>query len=118
LHQTGFLHLLAEFYSRTLVPPAVVEELERGRAIGVDLPDVRALPWLTIQAPEGLERVPMAASIPRIEPVLALLHRLGFRLSAKTRAESSDSLANDRRAMLLRKTASGEAILMAAENNE
>ena len=139
LHQIGFLHLLAEFYTRIIAPPAVVDELERGRAIGVDLPDVRALPWLTILAPEGLDKVPTAADlgagekevlalethvpgavvilderlgrlhaaalklsftgtlgillrakvegrIPRIEPLLEHLGRLGFRSSAKTHA--------------------------------
>ena len=139
LHQIGFLSLLADFYTRTIVPPAVVDELERGRAIGVDLPDVRTLPWLTIQAPEGLDKVLAAADlgagekevlalgtqvpgavvilderlgrlhaealkltftgtlgillrakvegrILRIEPLLAHLGRLGFRLSAKTHA--------------------------------
>ena len=55
LHQTGFLILLAEFYTRIMIPPAVADELERGRSIGLDLPDVRALPWLTIQAPEELD---------------------------------------------------------------
>jgi hypothetical protein len=121
-----------------VIPPAVVEELERGKAMGVDLPVVRALPWLAIQAPEGLDRVPTAAGLgagekevlalgiqtpgavvilderlarlhaqalkltftgtlgillrakaegrfPRIEPILAHLDHLGFRLSAKTR---------------------------------
>ena len=63
LHQTGFLHLLAEFYTRIIIPPAVVDELERGRSIGVDLPDVRALPWLTIQAPEGLDKALAAADL-------------------------------------------------------
>jgi hypothetical protein len=139
LHQIGFLHLLAEFYTRTIIPPAVVDELDRGRSIGVDLPDVRALPWLTIQTPEGLDKVPTAADlgagekevlalgtqapgavvilderlgrlhaeslkltftgtlgillrakmegrIPQIEPLLEHLDRLGFRLSARTRA--------------------------------
>jgi len=57
------LHLLAEFYAQTLIPPAVVDELERGRAIGVDLPDVRAVPWLKIQAPEGLDKVPTTADL-------------------------------------------------------
>ena len=63
LHQIGFLHLLAEFYAETLIPPAVVSELERGKAIGVDLPDVRALPWLKIQAPEGMDKVPTVADL-------------------------------------------------------
>jgi predicted nucleic acid-binding protein len=49
LHQLGLLHLLPEFYSRIVVPPAVVDELDRGRAIGIDLPDVRALRWMKIR---------------------------------------------------------------------
>ena len=73
LHQIGFLSLLADFYTHTIVPPAVVDELERGRAIGVDLPDVRTLPWLTIQAPEGLDKVLAAADLgARDKEVLAL----------------------------------------------
>ena len=128
-----------EFYTHTLIPPAVAGELELGRAIGIDLPDIGALPWMKIQAPEGLGKVPTAADlgagekevlalglqvpnavvilddrlarlyaealkltftgtlgillrakvegrIARLEPVLAHLDRLGFRLSAKTRA--------------------------------
>jgi uncharacterized protein len=139
LHQTGYLYLLDEFYTRTLVPPADVRELELGTAIGIDLPEIGMLPWIKIQAPEGLGKVPTAADlgfgekevlalglqvpnvvvilderlarvhaealkltftgtlgillrakvegrIARLEPVLALLDRLGFRLSPKTRA--------------------------------
>jgi predicted nucleic acid-binding protein len=139
LHQTGYLHLLDEFYTRTLIPPAVVRELELGRAIGIDLPEIGMLPWMKIQAPEGLDKVPTATDlgagekevlalglqapnavvilderlarlhaealklnftgtlgillrakvggrIARLEPVLAFLDRLGFRLSAKTQA--------------------------------
>jgi hypothetical protein len=114
------LHLLAEFYAQTIVPPAVVDELDRGRAIGVDLPDVRAVPWLKIQSPQGfrgtgsrrrcdlgrttedctprrhkltftgtlgiLLRAKLEGRIPRIEPFLERLGRLGFRLSARTQA--------------------------------
>jgi predicted nucleic acid-binding protein len=130
---------LDEFYTRTLIPPAVARELEQGRAIGIDLPDIHVLPWMKIQAPEGLDKVPTAADlgagekevlalglhvphavvilddrigrlqaevfkltftgtlgillrakvegrIPQLEPVLAHLDHLGFRLSAKTQA--------------------------------
>ncbi|MGD0773378.1 MAG: DUF3368 domain-containing protein [Candidatus Solibacter sp.] len=63
LHQTGFLHLLAAFYTRVIIPPAVLDELERGRSIGVDLPDVRRLTWLTIQAPEASDKVLAAADL-------------------------------------------------------
>ncbi|SPF37085.1 conserved hypothetical protein [Candidatus Sulfopaludibacter sp. SbA4] len=116
-----------------------MDELERGKAIGIDLPDVRAVPWLKIQAPDSLDKVPAVADlgagekevlalgievpdalpilddrlgrlhaealklrftgtlgillrakaegrVPRIEPLVAHLGRLGFRLSAKTHA--------------------------------
>ena len=52
-----------EFYTRTLIPPCVARELELGRAIGIDLPDFGALPWVKIQAPEGLDKVPTAADL-------------------------------------------------------
>lgn len=63
LHQTGYLHLLDEFYTRTLIPPAVARELELGRAIGIALPDIGSLPWVKIQAPEGLDKAPTAADL-------------------------------------------------------
>jgi predicted nucleic acid-binding protein len=139
LHQTGYLRLLDVFDTRTLIPPAVAYELELGRAIDIDFPEVSVLPWIKIQAHEGLDKVPTAADlgagergvlalrlqvpnpvvilderigpleagvlkltftstlgilmrakvegrIRQLEPVLAHLDRLGFRLSAKTRA--------------------------------
>ena len=52
-----------EFYTRTLIPPAVARELDLGRALGVDLPDIGALPWVKIQAPEGLDKVPTVADL-------------------------------------------------------
>jgi predicted nucleic acid-binding protein len=54
---------LADFYSRTLIPPAVARELERGRAIGINLPDIESLPWMKIQEPEGLDKVPTVADL-------------------------------------------------------
>jgi predicted nucleic acid-binding protein len=113
--------------------------LQQGGAIGIDLPDIGMLPWIKIQAPEGLDKVPTATDlgagekevlalglqvpnavlilderigrlqaevlkltftgtlgillrakvegrIPQLEPVLAHLDQLGFRLSAKARA--------------------------------
>jgi uncharacterized protein len=63
LHQTGYLHFLDEFYTRTLIPPAVARELELGRALGIDLPNVGVLPWMKIQAPEGLGKVPTAPDL-------------------------------------------------------
>ena len=83
LHQLGLLHLLPEFYSRIVVPPAVVDELDRGRAIGIDLPDVRTLPWMKTQAPKGLEKVPAATDLGAGEKeVLALVRDADSRLRA------------------------------------
>jgi predicted nucleic acid-binding protein len=73
LHQIGFLDLLPEFYTRTIIPSAVADELERGRSMGIDLPDVGALSWIAIQSPEGLDKVPTAPDLDADEPeVLAL----------------------------------------------
>ena len=65
--------MLDEFYTRTLIPPAVLNELERGRELGVDLPEMRRLPWVKIQAPTGVDNVPATAELDAGErEVLAL----------------------------------------------
>ena len=83
-------------------------ELDRGKAIGIDLPfspaprSVRALPWilderlgrlhaealkLTFTGTLGiLLRAKVEGRIPQVEPLLMHLDQLGFRLSAKTHA--------------------------------
>ena len=63
LHQVDLLHLLPRFYSRILVPPAVVQELTLGKALGVNLPDIHALAWVQIQQPKGLDKVPIGAEL-------------------------------------------------------
>ena len=54
---------MSEFYTRTLIPPAVARELERGRAIGIDLPEIGSLSWVKIQPLEGMDRVPAATDL-------------------------------------------------------
>jgi uncharacterized protein len=49
LHQIGCLGLVADQFGRVIVPDAVAQEIERGALQGVDLPDLRQLPWVTIQ---------------------------------------------------------------------
>jgi len=56
LHQIGFLHWLAEFYTRTLIPPAVMGEL------------VHALRWVEITL-GILLRAKVEGRIPRIGPL-------------------------------------------------
>jgi hypothetical protein len=51
LHQISALEILPELADRVLVPPAVVAELDAGRAIGIALPDVRTIEWILIESP-------------------------------------------------------------------
>lgn len=63
LHQIDCLHLLSGFYAQVLIPPAVVSELDRGRTLGVDLPNVHTLPWAKIQAPQESDKAPTVAGL-------------------------------------------------------
>lgn len=54
LHQVGHLNLLTYLYTRIIVPPAVVEEIERGRERGIRLTDLKSLPWIELRAPTSL----------------------------------------------------------------
>ncbi len=49
LHQLGLLHLLREFYGRVTVPEAVAREVDAGLALGVTLPDVKTIEWITVR---------------------------------------------------------------------
>lgn len=60
LHQLGLLDLLRALYGRVTVPGAVADEIDRGRASGLDLPDLGALPWIAVERravppPAGLD---------------------------------------------------------------
>lgn len=76
LHQLGKLEIMAQLYGRVLLPPAVVSELDAGRALGVALPDVRSLPWLEIR-PLPLNILYFPGDLDRGEwEVLNLAHQL------------------------------------------
>lgn len=61
LHQLGLLDLLPGLVGNITVPPGVVEELEAGHALGLDLPDISALDWVSIRAPRQSEsQLPLA----------------------------------------------------------
>ena len=92
-----------------MIPPAVANELERGIAIGVDLPDVRALPWLKIQAPEGLDKVPTAADLGAGEKeVLALGIQYPGAIARETGRPDSPDRALGRTSRSLRISLIGE----------
>jgi predicted nucleic acid-binding protein len=58
LYQLELLHILRALAGGVIVPPAVVDELAEGRALGVNLPDLTALDWVTVRRPVSELAVP------------------------------------------------------------
>lgn len=46
LFQVDLLHLLQDLFESVLVPDAVRDELQVGRSLGYDVPDLAVLPWI------------------------------------------------------------------------
>ncbi len=63
LHQIGQLDVLPALVQNVLVPPAVVDELAAGRAMGLDLPAPEALAWVTVQAPASMAALPLVRDL-------------------------------------------------------
>lgn len=73
LHQVGCLDLLHELAGTVTVPSAVCLELEAGLERGVELPNVREIPWIKIVDPISAPALPLAADLgPGESAVLAL----------------------------------------------
>lgn len=51
LHQIGHLNILQSLTTKVIVPSAVQQELEAGRLLGYDAPDVTSLNWMTVRSP-------------------------------------------------------------------
>ncbi len=63
LYQLELLHILPALAERVLIPPAVIEELAAGLALGVSLPDVEMLDWMTVQRPLGEIALPLVVNL-------------------------------------------------------
>lgn len=63
LHQLGLLQILPALGERVLVPPAVVDELAVGRSLGVNLPDVEGLDWVTVRPPISEVALPLVTHL-------------------------------------------------------
>jgi len=63
LHQCGLTDLLVKLYDEILVPPAVVQELAAGRALGFDLPDPTTFPWVRIVRPQSMAILPAVSDL-------------------------------------------------------
>ena len=55
LYQVGQFELLPRFYQQVIIPPAVVQEVADGGALGVALPVLPAVAWLQVQAPSATQ---------------------------------------------------------------
>jgi predicted nucleic acid-binding protein len=73
LYQLELLHLLPTLAKHVIVPPAVVEELNQGRAAGFSVPDAMSFDWVELRRPVGLPALPLASDLgPGEAQVLAL----------------------------------------------
>ena len=56
------------------MPPAVVEEeLAAGRRLGIELPDVTALDWITIRRPASAAALPLVSDLGPVETEVLML---------------------------------------------
>ena len=49
----GVLHILPALVRTVTVPPAVQEELNTGRNLGLSLPDLQGLDWIVVRGPSS-----------------------------------------------------------------
>jgi predicted nucleic acid-binding protein len=49
LHRLGRLDLLPRMFGKVLVPVQVMQEIDRGRALGHDVPEIEAQPWVDVR---------------------------------------------------------------------
>ena len=63
LYQIEMLHILPALTKRVIVPPAVVEELSVGRALGLNLPDLATLNWVTVRHPVSQAALPLVTDL-------------------------------------------------------
>jgi len=67
------LHLLPALAGTVIIPSAVAEELVAGQKLGIDVPEVDQLEWLTIRQPMSAAVLPLVTDLgPGESHVLAL----------------------------------------------
>ncbi len=54
---------MRDIVGQLTVPPAVVAEIEEGKARGVDLPDLDELDWVLVRTPQGHISVPLVTDL-------------------------------------------------------
>jgi predicted nucleic acid-binding protein len=73
LHQLGVLHVLPGLVNTITVPPSVQDELNTGRKLGLNLPDLQSLDWVLVRRPASSIALPLVTDLgPGEREVLAL----------------------------------------------
>ena len=63
LYQINLLSLLPKLYGKIIVPQSVFNELEVGRSLGVALPDINSLNWVSIQQARSQQILPLVTEL-------------------------------------------------------
>lgn len=63
LHQLGALDVLPKLVKNITVPTAVLDELSAGRKLGLNLPDIQSLDWITVRRPSSAIVLPMVTDL-------------------------------------------------------
>jgi hypothetical protein len=63
LHQLELLHILPSLAKKVVVPSAVVEEIEIGRSLGVNLPRLEKLDWVIVRRPASDLALPLITNL-------------------------------------------------------
>ncbi|NLQ04812.1 DUF3368 domain-containing protein [Cylindrospermopsis raciborskii] len=63
LYQVNLLSLLPKLYGEIIVPQSVVDELEVGRSLGVALPNINSLNWVSIQQARSQQILPLVTEL-------------------------------------------------------
>ncbi len=63
LHQLELLHILPALSEDVIIPPAVAEEVAVGQELGVSLPDVAELDWITLREPVSTAALPLITEL-------------------------------------------------------
>jgi uncharacterized protein len=63
LYQIGALGLLHTLSGHIIIPSAVVKELQTGENLGIELPDVESLDWITIRHPASIAALPLVSEL-------------------------------------------------------
>jgi len=73
LHQLDLLPILPALLGKIVVPPAVLKELEVGKSLGIQLPELTTCNWITIRQPKSLSALPLVVNLGRGETEVLML---------------------------------------------